>query len=523
MTDTPTNDLANLPSALSPSRAKDFVNCPQAFYYKSIKRLPTKNTEVNTRGTIAHDALENLFKLPAGQRTIEAALSYVGPAWDSIKEKSTYQHLASTLTPEQELKMLRYAEEMVKNYFLLENPNEIHPTGVEENVKSQIGDDLQMRGIIDRLSKPFIPALGKEAYVIDDYKGLDLDTPIPTPHGWTTMGDLQVGDEVLGSNGTPVKVTAVSKIHNRICYEITIDDNETLTCDNVHIWSVVDEDGNEHIVPTYELEDLRRETNLYIIEHDPLELPPINFTEPTSEVARKLIEGEIAELPIERLRGSSEQRVALLRNINELTGGTYQDGKYHIPRLSNAFERELNKLLVTLGTESHWGNSEDGSIELIIAFTSSLEPRRRLITRLEQVDSVPTKCISVNAPDEMYLAGETMIPTHNTGKIPQISWLENNFFAMRVYALLMTLETGEMPFMLRLIYLKGKTQEQAIKRLMVTPEMLEETRQEVLQIWADIKTAAETNTWPAKPGPLCNFCDFKETLCPAFNKAETES
>ena len=30
-------------------------------------------------------------------------------------------------------------------------------------------------------------------------KALDLNTPIPTPTGWTTMGELKVGDEVLGT------------------------------------------------------------------------------------------------------------------------------------------------------------------------------------------------------------------------------------------------------------------------------------------------------------------------------------
>src|SRR5699024_6147510 len=42
------------------------------------------------------------------------------------------------------------------------------------------------------------------------FAGLDqalaLDTPIPTPSGWTTMGDLQDGDVIYGSSGT-VKVS----------------------------------------------------------------------------------------------------------------------------------------------------------------------------------------------------------------------------------------------------------------------------------------------------------------------------
>ena len=34
-------------------------------------------------------------------------------------------------------------------------------------------------------------------------KALALDTPLPTPTGWTTMGEVAVGDELIGADGTP--------------------------------------------------------------------------------------------------------------------------------------------------------------------------------------------------------------------------------------------------------------------------------------------------------------------------------
>src|SRR6202007_238787 len=37
-------------------------------------------------------------------------------------------------------------------------------------------------------------------------KALALDTPLPTPTGWTTMGDVAVGDELLGADGGPPRV-----------------------------------------------------------------------------------------------------------------------------------------------------------------------------------------------------------------------------------------------------------------------------------------------------------------------------
>ena len=47
----------------------------------------------------------------------------------------------------------------------------------------------------------------------------------------------------------------------------------------------------------------------------------------------------------------------------------------------------------------------------------------REITVVEAVDSVPTQCIQVDSPDSLYLAGRTMITTHNTGKVKR--WKPN--------------------------------------------------------------------------------------------------
>ena len=73
-------------------------------------------------------------------------------------------------------------------------------------------------------------------------KALALTERIPTPTGWTTMGDIVVGDEVLGSDGRPTTVTATSEIFtNRDCYEVVLSTGETIVADGEHLWEVVDE------------------------------------------------------------------------------------------------------------------------------------------------------------------------------------------------------------------------------------------------------------------------------------------
>ena len=70
-------------------------------------------------------------------------------------------------------------------------------------------------------------------------KALALDTPIPTPTGWTVMGALKIGDEVFDENGKPCKVTWVSPIHrNRPVYKVTTDCGDTIVADKDHEWLV---------------------------------------------------------------------------------------------------------------------------------------------------------------------------------------------------------------------------------------------------------------------------------------------
>ncbi len=68
-------------------------------------------------------------------------------------------------------------------------------------------------------------------------KALALDTPLPTPHGWTTMGDVAVGDELLGADGRPTRVVAATEVMaDRPCYEVEFSDGTMIVADAEHQW-----------------------------------------------------------------------------------------------------------------------------------------------------------------------------------------------------------------------------------------------------------------------------------------------
>ena len=70
-------------------------------------------------------------------------------------------------------------------------------------------------------------------------KALPLDTKIPSPSGWKTMGDLKVGDYVFSDEGVPIKISAISDIfNNHDCYKLYFDDGSTVIADAEHLWEV---------------------------------------------------------------------------------------------------------------------------------------------------------------------------------------------------------------------------------------------------------------------------------------------
>jgi replicative DNA helicase len=68
-------------------------------------------------------------------------------------------------------------------------------------------------------------------------KALALDTPLPTPTGWTTMGRVAVGDLLLDADGRPTRVLAATPVLlDRPCYEVVLSDGTRVVADAEHQW-----------------------------------------------------------------------------------------------------------------------------------------------------------------------------------------------------------------------------------------------------------------------------------------------
>ena len=65
-----------------------------------------------------------------------------------------------------------------------------------------------------------------------------LSSLIATPEGFKTMGEINIGDKVFGSNGKPCNVLNVYPHKNKEIYKVTFTDGTSAECGLEHLWTV---------------------------------------------------------------------------------------------------------------------------------------------------------------------------------------------------------------------------------------------------------------------------------------------
>jgi replicative DNA helicase len=330
------------------------------------------------------------------------------------------------------------------------------------------------------------PALGK---------ALALDTPLPTPTGWTTMGEVAVGDQLVGADGRPVTVVAATEVmHERPCYEVAFSTGEVIVADGQHQWltwarpaggqraggegggpgtgtaavltteqiaATVDRrsgnGGRNHAVPTCGSFDLP-EADLPVLPYtlgvwlggpytaaagltiaDPeiaMRVAAAGFT----AIPALLAGGEEKRIPATYLRGSEAQRRALLAGILDIGGTVAGNGAIHLAVTSRELACDVRELVLSLGYRCSMPDRKASrgaatAPRYLVRFLTDdqvflLSRKQRLhkerlrhdprtarwryIVGVRQVPSRPVRCVQVDSPDQLYLAGDGMIPTHNS-------------------------------------------------------------------------------------------------------------
>jgi len=349
-------------------------------------------------------------------------------------------------------------------------------------------------------------------------KALALDTPLPTPSGWTTMGEVAVGDLLLGGDGRPTRVVAATEVLvDRPCYAVEFDDDSVIVADAQHQWLTVTRAARrrvqemsvraggrrspessihttEQLAATLRCKTADQRLNHCVSNAAPVELPeavlPLppyalgvwlgdghsasaRYTSDDPEIAMHIEDdgldvvprgrrlfglqtagGESNEallrtmgvlrnkhIPAQYLRASVGQRRALLAGLLDADGTVSPTGAVQITLTNLRLALDVRELVVSLGYRCGWQakpvrcRHPDSSTGYVITLSPVENPFRlerkrlafkdrvharsprvttRFIVDVRRVESVPVRCVEVDNDSHLYLAGRSMIPTHNS-------------------------------------------------------------------------------------------------------------
>lgn len=352
-------------------------------------------------------------------------------------------------------------------------------------------------------------------------KALALDTPIPTPSGWTSNGDLRDGDHVFGDDGAPCRVVKAHPVlMGRPCFRVVFSDGSEIVADAEHLWMTSDRRTRKALrrratapgrqdrpqcVARYApavrttaeiaatLTD-GREANHSVECAGALRLPSADLpidpyllgcwlgdgsssgaeittmdaeiagafaaagheVRPYAQAGRATTYGIVGggfraalralgvlgdkHVPLAYLRASAPQRRALLAGLMDTDGCAAPGGHVEFCGTRERLCRDVFELAVSLGFKPSWvegratlGGRDCGPKYRVLwtphepvfrlprklarqhtGKAQAARTRRRYIVAVEPIPSVPVRCITVDSPTRLYLAGRAMIPTHNT-------------------------------------------------------------------------------------------------------------
>lgn len=203
-------------------------------------------------------------------------------------------------------------------------------------------------------------------------KAQPLDAKVLTPAGWTQMGDLAVGDSVVGSDGAPTAVVGIYPQGDRPIYRLTFDDGAVTECDGEHLWTVTGPDGTTKTLSLLEIAD-----------------DPGRWTFPS-------LTG-----PAATDTDATQESASIVRAVAD---------KHRDHTWSPAAAAEVVATARSLGW---WAATHptDGEAVTVEVHPPGTRPRR-LVT-IEDAGIKPAQCIKVDAADQLYVTDDYLV-THNT-------------------------------------------------------------------------------------------------------------
>lgn len=218
-------------------------------------------------------------------------------------------------------------------------------------------------------------------------KALPLDTPILTPTGWTKMGDLKIGDKVIGSDGKPCHVLRIHEQGLKPGYKLTFRDHSSVIACGEHLWTLY---RNDKIYSRA----ITTEDWLHAPDKNELYVPYMS--------------------PIETYNG---------KNIDERTKciQTCFNGKDTASFNNKEAARTTLEYLWSMSIPAEMAGEDNN-----YTVTKLPDETKRTLINAEPIEPVPMRCIEVDAEDKLYVTKDFIVTHNSTVILNRLAYMVNS-------------------------------------------------------------------------------------------------
>ena len=331
---------------------------------------------------------------------------------------------------QQEKEVLKIREDASKN-----TPVEFAVEGISLDGKNPFFN-YQKHGVI-------CASQASDGFMIGDVVGCGkmevVDNKLFTPHGRKRIGDIVVGDKVIGSDGKSHNVIGVYPQGVKPVYKVTFNDGYSVECGDEHLWTIFNDNERKTLTTKEILEIDYKKWQIPVVKPIEFEIDGCEgFEDPYNAgktVALKPHEVEFEEDGFESYfiehftYNSIENRLMFFQGLMDSFG--YCSGNSTV--FQSNYERVVDgvaELVQTLGGIAEKHIIHKKGWKLIVELPAQFNPfknsgykkvydtinNKRIARFIEDISYVGEKecvCIAVDAPDHLYVT-EHCIVTHNT-------------------------------------------------------------------------------------------------------------
>ena len=366
------------------------VNEPLEFLEAEIKK--------NKQYIMFLDMFNHLQPLSEGD--ITEAWSYIGNMYDDAMKLSSIKPM----------NIISQAEERAKRVIEFSKQTRI-PTGFHEIDKLMYGGLSTVEELLLVVART------------NTGKAQPLWSKVLTPSGWTTMGELKVGDIVVGENNDNGRVVKLFPQGLKDYYRVHFDDGTSVECCDDHLWKVLDSSRRDRASKHYgehevlRLEDIRKNLNKnYTVDIT----EPIEFDPPCDEYDDLYLFGKELILSKNFLTSSVSLRRSLLAGIADSScfvsdDKTYWEFEAPSKRIAENFAALARSLGVKVIEDSnhHFKCFSRFSPFWHDELQCSSETLTKLITSVEYVGKTECQCILLDNKTHTYIT-DGFTTTHNS-------------------------------------------------------------------------------------------------------------